>query len=375
MRSAMRESSAIVASSDCRLMSTERPTSSTRASGGPRKSMIGAAIPLSRSRLMFSKRDSAMPTTPPRSMARATCGMPQVPLVTPNTLIPEAAQRVTTARALRSIRPRSIETSGPDIANSPTGLAGHSGAKDQTPHGSALPSSKKTVEDRQHYIKMSGSELFKHAVKIMADAGDKAASMVNYRCDDIDWVIPHQANIRILNAVADRMKLNSRKIYLNIRRYGNMSSASSAVALYEAMQPSFVEYQKKILENARALATALQEQGLRLVSGGTDNHLILVDLTDSGVTGSKAAKALDTAGIVCNKNEIPFDTRPPAVTSGVRFGTPAATTRGFGTEEMKQIGSLIVKVINNVDDAKIIEQIRQEVAQICHRFPVPGIDD
>ena len=151
--------------------------------------------------------------------------------------------------------------------------------------------------------------------------------------------------------------------------------AAKAVALLEAMQPSFVEYQKKILENARALAAALQEDGLRLVSGGTDNHLVLVDLTATGVTGSKAAKALDTAGIVCNKNEIPFDTRPPAVTSGIRLGTPAATTRGFGTEEMKSIAALIIKVIKNVDKENVIEEVRQEVARICRRFPVPGIDD
>jgi len=102
--------------------------------------------------------------------------------------------------------------------------------------GSKIPATKKTVDERLHYIKMSGSELFKHAVKIMADAGNKAASILNYACDDIDWVIPHQANIRILNAVADRMKLNSKKIYLNIRRYGNMSSASTAVALVDAVK-------------------------------------------------------------------------------------------------------------------------------------------
>jgi glycine hydroxymethyltransferase len=151
--------------------------------------------------------------------------------------------------------------------------------------------------------------------------------------------------------------------------------AAKAVALHEAMQPSFVDYQKKILENARALAAGLQKLGMRLVSGGTDNHLILVDLTSTGVTGGHAAKVLDTAGIVCNKNSIPFDTRPPAVTSGIRLGTPAATTRGFGKEEMKQIAALIVKVIKDVDNEKVVEEVRQEVAQICCRFPVPGISD
>ncbi len=151
--------------------------------------------------------------------------------------------------------------------------------------------------------------------------------------------------------------------------------AAKAVALYEAMQPSFVEYQKKVLENARVLASELQKQGLRLVSGGTDNHLMLVDLTPTGLTGVQVEKALDTAGIVANHNAIPFDTRPPRTTSGVRFGTPAATTRGFGTEEMKKIAALIVKVIKNIDKEKVIEEVRQEVAQICRRFPVPGIDD
>ena len=151
--------------------------------------------------------------------------------------------------------------------------------------------------------------------------------------------------------------------------------AAKAVALHEAMQPSFVEYQKKVLENARALAAELQNQGMRLVSGGTDNHLMLVDLTPTGLTGIQVEKALDDAGIIANHNAIPYDTRPPLRTSGVRFGTPAATTRGMGTEEMKSIGALIVKVIKNVDSEKVIEEVRQEVARICRRFPVPGIDD
>ena len=151
--------------------------------------------------------------------------------------------------------------------------------------------------------------------------------------------------------------------------------AAKAVALHEAMQPGFYAYQKAILDNAQALAKELQKLGLRLVSGGTDNHLILIDITATGVTGSAAAKALDMAGIVCNKNEIPFDTRPPAVTSGIRLGTPAVTTRGFGKEEMKQIAALVVKVIFHHEDEKVLEEVRQEVAQISRRFPVPGIDD
>jgi glycine hydroxymethyltransferase len=151
--------------------------------------------------------------------------------------------------------------------------------------------------------------------------------------------------------------------------------AAKAVALREAMQPGFYAYQKAILDNAQALAKELQQLGMRLVSGGTDNHLILVDLTATGVTGSAAAKALDTAGIVCNKNEIPFDTRPPAVTSGIRLGTPAVTTRGFGQAEMKRIAELVVKVVLHHEDEKVLEEVRQEAAQMSRRFPVPGIDD
>ncbi len=151
--------------------------------------------------------------------------------------------------------------------------------------------------------------------------------------------------------------------------------AAKAVAFYEAMQPSFVEYQRATLENAQALAGELQRSGLPLISGGTDNHLMLVDLTKIGVTGKEAEKALGKTGIVVNRNSIPFDPRPPMVTSGIRLGTPAVTTRGFGKEEMKHIASLIVKVITNVDDQDIQKQVSQEVSQICHRFPVPGIDD
>ena len=150
---------------------------------------------------------------------------------------------------------------------------------------------------------------------------------------------------------------------------------AKAVAFYEAMQPEFVDYQRAILDNALVLATELQRLGLRMVSGGTDNHLILVDLTDAGVTGKQAEGSLEMAGIVVNRNAIPFDPRPPRVTSGIRLGTPAVTTRGFGSEEMNRIGSLIVKVITNIDDLKVRDQVREEVSQICHRFPVPGIDD
>jgi len=152
--------------------------------------------------------------------------------------------------------------------------------------------------------------------------------------------------------------------------------AAKAVAFHEAMQPSFTDYQRAILDNALTLATELQRLGLRLVSGGTDNHLVLVDLNKTGVSGKEAERALSRAGIVVNRNAIPFDdTRPPRVTSGIRLGTPAVTTRGFGAEEMKHIASLVVRVINNIGDVDIQKQASQEVSQMCSRFPVPGIDD
>ena len=151
--------------------------------------------------------------------------------------------------------------------------------------------------------------------------------------------------------------------------------AAKAVAFYEAMQPNFLDYQQAILDNALVLATELQQLGLRLISGGTDNHLVLVDLTETGVSGKEAEEALERTGIVLNRNAIPFDPYPPVITSGIRLGTPAVTTRGFGKEEMKLIASLIIKVITNIGDSNIQTQVSQEVSQLCHRFPVPGIDD
>ncbi len=151
--------------------------------------------------------------------------------------------------------------------------------------------------------------------------------------------------------------------------------AAKAVAFKEAMQPEFVEYQRATLDNALVLAAELQKLGLRLVSGGTDTHLVLADLTKTGVTGREAEEALCKIGIVINRNSIPFDPRPPVVTSGIRLGTPAITTRGFGKEEMKQIASMIMKVITNIGNPGIQSQVSQEVHQLCSRFPVPGIDN
>ena len=151
--------------------------------------------------------------------------------------------------------------------------------------------------------------------------------------------------------------------------------AAKAVAFHEAMQPSFVSYQKKVLRNARVLASELNHLGLRLVSGGTDTHLILVDLSIIGLTGKAAEKALESVGITVNKNLIPFDPHPPQITSGIRLGTPAVTSRGFGEKEMKQIASLIVKVFANPDNKKVHKEVRQQVHEICNDFPVPGITD
>lgn len=149
--------------------------------------------------------------------------------------------------------------------------------------------------------------------------------------------------------------------------------AAKAVALYEAMQPDFLTYQQAVLENAQTLAAELQQLGLRLVSGGTDNHLILIDLTATGVTGREAEVALESAGIIINRNAVPFDTRPPLITSGIRLGTPAVTSRGFGSEEMKRIAGLICRVINSIGSQDDIKRVRDEVGQLCRGFPVPGI--
>lgn len=150
--------------------------------------------------------------------------------------------------------------------------------------------------------------------------------------------------------------------------------AAKAVALHEAMQPSFASYQRKVLQNARILADELKSQGLRLISGGTDTHLILVDLSPIGITGRTAEQALDTVGITVNKNTIPFDPRPPQIASGIRLGTPAVTSRGFGEKEMVHIGNLIGKVLSNLGNEKVYSEARQKVTEIVDKFPVPGID-
>lgn len=151
--------------------------------------------------------------------------------------------------------------------------------------------------------------------------------------------------------------------------------AAKAVAFGEAMTQDFADYGSRIVENARTLAAALEERGLRIVSGGTDNHLMLVDLTPIGVTGQEAEEALGRVHITVNKNAIPFDTQPPRVTSGLRLGTPALTTRGFGTEEMVKIAQFIVEVLTNMSDSRVEERVRHQVTELTASFSVPGIDD
>ena len=149
--------------------------------------------------------------------------------------------------------------------------------------------------------------------------------------------------------------------------------AAKAVCFFEAMQPEFVDYQKAVLENARVLASELERHGMRIVSGGTDNHLVLVDLSSKGISGKDAEEALEAAGISVNRNGIPFDPKPPRITSGIRLGTPAVTTRGFGPGEMKRITSLIVKVLSPSGDKRLQEQVQQEVRDMCQQFPIPGL--
>jgi len=147
--------------------------------------------------------------------------------------------------------------------------------------------------------------------------------------------------------------------------------AAKAVAFKEALEPSFVGYQRQVLKNAQALAQTLSDNGFRLISGGTDNHLMLVDVAPKGVTGKIAEHALDEAGICCNKNMIPFDTRSPFDPSGIRLGTPATTTRGMKEAEMEQIGEWISIVLKNPADKHTLDCIKKEVMLLCKRFPLP----
>ncbi len=150
--------------------------------------------------------------------------------------------------------------------------------------------------------------------------------------------------------------------------------AAKAVALHEALQPGFKAYQQATLDNAHTLAETLVEGGLRLVSGGTDNHLMLVDLRPANITGCDAEQALHQAGITTNKNLIPFDPQPPRITSGIRLGTPAVTTRGFRQAEMKTVAEAILKAVYQANDEVVLQEVRQVTASLCDRFHVPGLE-
>ncbi|MCG6892858.1 MAG: serine hydroxymethyltransferase [Desulfobacteraceae bacterium] len=146
--------------------------------------------------------------------------------------------------------------------------------------------------------------------------------------------------------------------------------AAKAVAFREASTEAFRDYQSRVVRNAQVLGRRLLEGGVDLVSGGTDNHMILVDLRKSGITGKDAEEVLGRVGITVNKNAVPFDPLPPGVTSGFRIGTPAVTTRGMGTVEMEQIGDAILEIVRNVSDKKTIETVRRRVADLCRAFPI-----
>jgi glycine hydroxymethyltransferase len=151
--------------------------------------------------------------------------------------------------------------------------------------------------------------------------------------------------------------------------------AAKAVALGEALQPSFAAYARAVIENAQTLAATLQAAGLAIVSGGTDTHLMLVDLRPLGLTGRDAEQALERAGITCNKNGIPFDPQKPTITSGIRLGSPAATTRGFGVAEFRRVGEWIAEVLRALakepgGNGSVEAEVRHAVEGLCARFPI-----
>jgi glycine hydroxymethyltransferase len=146
--------------------------------------------------------------------------------------------------------------------------------------------------------------------------------------------------------------------------------AAKAVCFLEALQPSFIDYQKQVVANAKALADSLMDAGFRVVSGGTDTHLLLLDVFSKGVRGKEAEKALDRARITVNKNAIPFDTNPPLNPSGIRLGSPAVTTRGFREAEMRETGKLIAEVLQHIESEEVIAEVSQKAAALVARFPL-----
>lgn len=150
--------------------------------------------------------------------------------------------------------------------------------------------------------------------------------------------------------------------------------AAKAVCFGEALTPEFAKYAEQVVANSQVMAREMSEAGLRLVSGGTDNHLMLVDLTPIGITGKDADAALEKVGIIANKNAIPFDPKPPRVTSGIRLGTPAITSRGFDEAAVKQVSRLVVEVLGSPEDQKVQKRVAKEVKDLASTFPVPGLD-
>ena len=151
--------------------------------------------------------------------------------------------------------------------------------------------------------------------------------------------------------------------------------AAKAVAFHEALQPEFAEYQRNVIENAFTLGEELKKSGFELVSGGTDTHLLLVKLLGMDINGKQAEELLGKAGIVANRDPIPFDPLPPRKTSGIRFGTPALTTRGMGKEEMKQVAQMIVRILKDPKHEAVLYEVKNDVLDLCSRFPIPGFTD
>jgi len=182
---------------------------------------------------------------------------------------------------------------------------------------------------------------------------------------------PRGAMIMCTNAVAAEI---DRAVFPGLQGGPhNHTTAAIAVALKEAATPEFISYAHQIVRNAKALAEELLARGFSLVSGGTDNHLLLIDLTNKKITGKKAASALDKAGIVCNSNTVPYDPRKPFSPSGIRLGTPAVTSRGMGEAEMRLIGKWMDDAIAHASDDAALARIAGEVREMCRKFPAPGI--
>ena len=148
--------------------------------------------------------------------------------------------------------------------------------------------------------------------------------------------------------------------------------AAKAIALKEALQPEFKDYQAQVIRNAKVMAEVLMERGYPIVSGGTENHLMLVSLIDKGITGKDADAALGRAYITVNKNSVPNDPQSPFVTSGLRLGTPAITTRGFGEAETRQLTGWIADILDDLENEETIDNVRKQVLELCARFPVYG---